>query len=124
MSRLRNSDTLIFDGDCGFCTRSVHWLIGRGGQFEYLPWQNFEDLDSLGITLDMVHNSAVFVTRSGDLALGSNAIGEAMKRCGGSISILGRFINLSYVSFFAQSFYRIIAKNRGRLPGSDGTCGI
>jgi predicted DCC family thiol-disulfide oxidoreductase YuxK len=115
MSESPKQGTLIFDGDCGFCTSSVRWLERHHGTFHSLPWQQIPDLKSFGLNLEMVTESAIFISDIGKISIGSSAIGEAMKSCSKPISLFGRVVTSRLVEGLAQRAYKLIAKNRGRL---------
>lgn len=114
--------TLIYDGDCGFCSATVKWLKDNGGNFDSLPWQKIPDLKSVGLTLQMVTTSAVFISDSGVISLGSSAIGEAMKSCSKPVSCLGKAVTSRLFESLAQRGYKLIAKNRGRLSRATRSC--
>lgn len=42
---------LVFDGDCGFCSRYAYWIAARlPADVEVVPWQTIDDLEAIGLT--------------------------------------------------------------------------
>ena len=53
--------TLIYDGDCAFCTSSASWIAHRSSaRIDAVPWQQFgvDGLAGLGLTEAEVGRSA------------------------------------------------------------------
>lgn len=113
--------TLIYDGDCGFCTSSARWLANRG-RCEITPWQSL-DLAPLGLTEDDVTRAAYWLDGSGHVsARGAGAVAEALRACGPGWRLTGRLIQLPPVRPLADVGYAWVARNRHRLPGSTDAC--
>jgi predicted DCC family thiol-disulfide oxidoreductase YuxK len=125
---------LVFDGDCAFCTTSVHWYEERfPGAFTAVPYQR-ADLAALGLTEDECHARLQWI---GDVTepratreSGARAVG-ALSRTGGRTrgGAAGLFwraaATLTVVppfSWLAEGVYRIVAANRQRLPGGAPAC--
>jgi hypothetical protein len=50
---------LLYDGDCGFCTRSATWLVtGSPADVAAISWQTVPDLTALGLTQADVTSSS------------------------------------------------------------------
>lgn len=82
MGDLALSRTLIYDADCGFCTRSAKWLA-RTGNVNIKPWQGIQDLEALGLTKEMVETAAYWAD-GGEVRAGAEAaIAEALIAKGG-----------------------------------------
>jgi predicted DCC family thiol-disulfide oxidoreductase YuxK len=116
---------LVYDGDCGFCQRCVEF--GR----EHLPvmprvsrWQDL-DLAEQGLTLDQVTQSVQLLGPDGLRASGARAVALllAVQPLRGWRA-LGWFMLVPPVSWAAEAVYRVVARNRHRLPGSTGTCAV
>ena len=117
---------LIFDGDCAFCTSSAHWLAERlnrplGPNARLIPWQ-FTDLAALGTTTERARREALWVDIDGTIDGGAAAFAEWLKFRGGAYGIVGRLMDLPGVRALAAGVYRMIAKNRHRLPGGSPAC--
>lgn len=112
--------TLVYDADCGFCTRSATWLAGRG-TVRVDPWQG-RDLAALGLTEEDVSSRAYWVDGETVVAGGAEAISHALTARGGLWGPSGRLLRTRLVAPVAARSYRTIARHRHRLPGGDGSC--
>jgi predicted DCC family thiol-disulfide oxidoreductase YuxK len=85
-------------------------------------WQDL-DLAEHGLTLEQVTESVQLLGPDGLRASGARAVAVLLAtqpRIGWRV--LGRLMLVPPVSWAAEVIYRIIARNRHRLPGSTGTC--
>jgi predicted DCC family thiol-disulfide oxidoreductase YuxK len=119
---------LIFDGDCAFCTSSAHWLALRlhrseGPNARLVPWQ-FTDLAAIGTTAERAQREALWVGTDGTIYGGAAAFAEWLGFRGGAYRVVGRVINLPVVRALAAAVYRVIAKNRHRMPGGSPACAL
>lgn len=112
---------LVFDGDCGFCTSCVRLLERIGPEAEIVAWQ-LADLDELGITPAEADEAVCWVGADGALRTGHEAIAAVLGTAGPAWRIAGRAIVLPGVSPLAAAGYRLIARNRHRLPGGTPAC--
>ena len=116
-----NAGELVYDGDCGFCTACALWLQ-RGG-VAVVPWQRL-DLAAVGLTEEQVRSRVYWLqdARPADSAAG--AVGLALVDRGGPWRpvwrLIGRLVRSRPVRPLAEVVYRLVARNRHRLPGS--TC--
>lgn len=115
--------TLIFDADCGFCTRSAQWLQHDDG-IEIQAWQFIDDLNEVGLNEQMVAEAAHWLEQGAVVASGSDAIGRALIARGGIYRTAGRFIVAAPIRPFARGVYKIIARNRHKMPGGTAACRI
>lgn len=112
---------LIFDGDCGFCTTSAgaakRWL-----RLEHVePWQ-FLDLESLNVTREQCEAAVQWVGADGTVASAQYAAIAALRSAGGVWGVVGRLMALPGVHRFAGVVYRLVARNRHRMPGGTPAC--
>jgi len=144
-------ELLIFDGDCGFCTTSARWAERRiADSVAVVPWQSV-NLDAFGLTQDDVttamywvdgsqrphrgHRGVGFVlraiaahyqTRSARHALQSppaSALTRTRYRLIGWLARIGALLCLAPgTSIVADYAYRLVARNRHRLPGATAAC--
>ena len=114
---------LVFDGDCGFCTRSARWIqrkLPDGVGVE--PWQAL-DLDELGLTVDDVTGAAWWLSPGQPRpARGHEAIGRALVAANGFWGAMGELIVRRPGSWLARPVYAVIARNRHRMPGGAPAC--
>lgn len=115
--------TLIYDSDCGFCTRSAEWLA-RTGSCHIEPWQGVRDLAGLGLTEKMVMTASYWVDDGQVTASAEASIANALIARGGYWRFAGRFILVPGVRQLAAPVYKLIAKNRHAMPGGTNACQI
>lgn len=116
---------LIYDGDCGFCTNCASFGQARLRRpVEIYPWQSISDLSQYGLTQQDVLERVYFVNHNGTVVGGARALcrfGQHMKF---GWEILGTILLVPPLIYIAEFIYRIVARNRHRLPGSSGACRI
>ncbi|MEN9923848.1 MAG: hypothetical protein RIS09_1362 [Actinomycetota bacterium] len=121
------SPIVLTEADCGFCQKSI-------AQFEkYLPgdWQNVRnntvDVTEFGLTQKDIERAAWWVEVVDNnirVYPGAKNFGALMIRNGGWQLPIGLLTFIPPFSWIAWGIYQIIAKNRGRLPGSTPSCGL
>lgn len=121
---------LVFDGDCGFCTASVHWLEARfRREVDVEPYQAL-DLDALGLTEAGVTRYAWWLDAAerrspgaGVRDRGHRAIARGLRACGGLWPLVGGLLLLPPpFSWLYAAGYRLTARYRGWLPGTTPAC--
>lgn len=118
------SGTLIYDGDCGFCTATARWAQRRlSGDYQVVPAQKF-DFGSHSLTEEDVARSAWWIDPDGTCTDEHRCIAKALRAMRAPWPALGRLLTLGPISPFARWTYRFVAKNRYRLPrfGSPAKC--
>jgi predicted DCC family thiol-disulfide oxidoreductase YuxK len=117
--------TLIFDGDCGFCTASARWAeqAFTGAQVA-LPWQSLgaDVLASMGLSVADVKSAAWWVGSGGTAERGHRAVGRALQAGGGWRWFLGWACLNPPTSWPASAVYRAVVRWRHVLPGSTEAC--
>ncbi|WP_216870854.1 thiol-disulfide oxidoreductase DCC family protein [Modestobacter excelsi] len=120
--------TLVFDGDCAFCTRSAEVarrLLPADVRVE--PWQ-FLDLAALGTTAARARHEVLWIGRDGGVdggvAGGAPAVALALRAAGLPWSPIGVLLSLPPLRWAAPVLYRLIADNRYRLPGGTAACRV
>ena len=114
---------LIFDGDCGLCTRCAEWAQRRLPAGErVVAWQHLDDLGAVGLTVDDVTAAAWWVDADGTRYRGHLAVGKALEACGRGWRPLGAALGRPGVSAVAALVYDLVARNRYRLPGGTPAC--
>jgi predicted DCC family thiol-disulfide oxidoreductase YuxK len=116
--------TLVYDADCGFCTRSAQlarrW-VDRGGRYDVLPWQEL-DLDALGLTAERCDEAAQFVTADGGIRSGHEAIAAALTHGAPGLRPLGHVLLAPGIRTVAARTYAWVAQHRHQLPGGTAAC--
>ncbi len=117
-------NTLIFDGDCGFCTTTVNlakrWVRPRAVIVAY----QFADLGQLGLTAEECAEAVQWVGADGTHRSGGQAVAAAMISAPNPWPLVGRTMRSPGVRVVVDLAYRWVARNRYRLPGSTPACQV
>ncbi|HVX46673.1 MAG TPA: DUF393 domain-containing protein [Mycobacteriales bacterium] len=114
--------TLIYDGDCGFCTTSARLIerwLPTGAQIQ--PWQR-APLAELGITEQEARDAVQWVDAQGRVSTGHAAFARLLIDSGFPWSLPGRLLLVPPLSWVAPRVYRLVSDNRHRLPGGTPAC--
>lgn len=118
------SAMLVFDGDCGFCSRYASWVEARlPPEIEVVPWQRVDDLSELGLRRPEVECAAWWVADGGRWG-GGEAIARSLMAIGGLWRWIGRLMLTRALRRLTQVAYRWVAANRHRFAGATPACGI
>jgi predicted DCC family thiol-disulfide oxidoreductase YuxK len=116
---------LVYDGDCGFCTRSVAWLLRRGrAGFEAKAWQSLPDLEEVGLTESGVRDAAFWLQEGRPPVSGAAAIAAALIARGRPTAFTGYILRLPLIDVVAAAVYRVVAANRHRMPSGTSACRV
>ncbi|QSB14074.1 DUF393 domain-containing protein [Natronosporangium hydrolyticum] len=114
--------TFVYDGDCGFCTRSAEFAQRRvPTAATIVPWQR-ADLTALGLTVAEVDEAVQWVAPGQPVRSGPAAIAELLRSSGRRWRWLGGLLARRPVLSLAWPAYRLIARNRHRMPGGTAAC--
>ncbi len=124
MNRIRPRvlGTLVFDGDCRFCSTSarlVRSIVGPG--VHVVPFQR-ADLTALGITAEEAAEAVWWVGAGGRRERGHRAIAAALRASRGLWRSMGTVLGARAVEPAASRAYDWVARNRHRLPGGSPEC--
>lgn len=115
--------TLVYDGDCAFCTSAVNAMVkARITADVVVPWQR-ADLGALGLT-EAQCRDAVQLVEPGRTSSGHRAFGRLLLQAAWPWRPLGGLMLLPPFSWLAAGLYRLIASNRSRLPGGTPACAV
>jgi predicted DCC family thiol-disulfide oxidoreductase YuxK len=110
---------LVYDPDCGFCTRAARWLARRRPDRVHIqPGLAPADQVPLGLTDHDIKQRAYWQDSSGALSSGSAAIAAALVARGGASLALGRLIGSPLVAPVAALVYDWVARHRRPPPDS------
>ncbi|MDP9644098.1 putative DCC family thiol-disulfide oxidoreductase YuxK [Actinopolyspora lacussalsi] len=112
---------LIYDGDCGFCTRSVRLADRLPVRVSSVPWQE-ANLEWLGVPEQRARNEVVFVDEYHRLHGGAAAVATLLRHCRGPWRLAGSVLAAPVIRSVADAVYRLVANNRHRLPGETPAC--
>jgi predicted DCC family thiol-disulfide oxidoreductase YuxK len=116
--------TLVFDGDCGFCTRAAdvaRRVLPAG--CAVVAWQ-LTDLAALGVTAERAQAEVLWIDRDGRVSGGARAVARGLRAAGLPWSPLGVVLSVPPVSWLAPPVYRWVAAHRYRLPGGTPACRV
>jgi predicted DCC family thiol-disulfide oxidoreductase YuxK len=115
--------TLVFDGDCGVCTRSVRWIkrFDRKRRVTAVPYQMPGVPTSAGLAVEEYERAAWAVTPEGRRYRGAGAVNLAVAVALGT-NLPYAFYRLPLVKRAQDRAYDWIAANRHRLPGDEPHC--
>ena len=114
---------LLYDPDCGACTRAAHWLARRGvgcGVEPITPGR----LAALGVDPDRATREIPFVLPGGEVRYGARAVAAALRTGPAWLRVAGAVIDARPVRPLAAALYGLVARNRFRLPGGSATCAL
>lgn len=126
-----SGDTVVFlyDGDCSFCTTCARFIERRiPTRAQVLAWQH-ADLDDLGVTQAQAEEAVLWIPREDAGRLppvrsGPEAIARLLIDGGSYWKPLGWGLSLAPVRWLAWPVYRLVARNRHRLPGGTAACSL
>lgn len=104
---------LIYDGDCGFCTRAAQWAHDHL-KVRVQPWQS-TDLVSLGLTQEQCESAVQWISPTEDSRSGGAAIAEALTHGPRAWPYLGATLSHRAVSPAVSIAYRYVAQHRGTI---------
>jgi predicted DCC family thiol-disulfide oxidoreductase YuxK len=114
----------VYDGDCGFCTRSVTWIYARvEPRPPAVPYQR-ADLAGLGVTEERARHEVLWIGADGTVHGGVRAFGRLLASGRRRWWPAGAALRFPLITWLAHPVYRLVARNRYRLPGGTGACRI
>lgn len=115
------SPLLVFDGECGFCTRAVGWLrlVDRYRLIETAPYQRPGVPESVGASREQCAASVQWRGADGTRAEGAAAISAAL-----AVALDATWPPWLYrrTSRVQTWLYKWVSENRYRLPGVTPWC--
>ncbi|GAA4861806.1 thiol-disulfide oxidoreductase DCC family protein [Saccharopolyspora cebuensis] len=112
---------LVYDGDCGFCTRCVRWAERLPVRARIAAWQEL-DLAELGVQEARARHEVLWVEPTGRVLGGAAAVAALLRACRAPWPLLGHLLSAPLVRTAADLGYRWVAANRHRMPGSTPAC--
>lgn len=107
---------IVYDGDCGFCRRTLRWAYAVGGRFEAVPAADV-DPAALGLTDRDLAEAAWWIDADGTPHRGHLAVARALETSRWwPVRLLGRATGSRVLDPVASRAYAWVAANRGRFP--------
>jgi predicted DCC family thiol-disulfide oxidoreductase YuxK len=114
----------LYDGDCSFCSSCARFVERRiPAAADVVAWQQ-ADLDRLGVAQADAEAAVQWIATDGTIRAGPEAIAELLLDGGRFWRLPGRLLDLPPVRALAWPLYRLVARNRHRLPGGTATCSL
>jgi predicted DCC family thiol-disulfide oxidoreductase YuxK len=106
--------TLVYDGECEFCTRLARWVERRDrlGRVSVHANQEAGLIASLGLARDEVERAAWAVEPAGARFEGAAAINRVLREVGGGWALLARLYRVPPVRWVEDRYYGRAAKKR------------
>ncbi len=123
-----NDQILIFDGDCGFCTRCAEWIERRWTRTP-LPRTvaaqevSKELADLVAPSIEQMSESVWWIDGDHHDA-GARAVANALIATSSPWRLVGFALASAPMSWIAEPIYRVVARHRHRFPGSTNACGV
>ncbi|QWF82486.1 thiol-disulfide oxidoreductase DCC family protein [Amycolatopsis sp. CA-230715] len=116
---------LVFDGDCGFCTRAVRWLFAKAKPAaEAIRYQQL-DLAAYDTTAERAGHEVLWIPLDGPISGGADGLARLLRTAKTRRwRVAGRVLGAVPVRWSARPVYRAVARNRHRLPGGTEACAI
>ncbi|MCG2802151.1 MAG: DUF393 domain-containing protein [Cellulomonas sp.] len=112
---------LLYDADCGFCTRAVGWAPRLRLDLEVRALGTV-DLAALGVDPQRAQRELPHVTSDGTVTYGHRAVASALLTGPVPARMAGRLLASRALDRPAAAGYRWVAAHRHRLPGGRATC--
>jgi predicted DCC family thiol-disulfide oxidoreductase YuxK len=116
----------LYDGDCAFCTSCARVIERRiPTRAGVVAWQH-ADLDDLGVTEGQAQAAVLWVAPRGGrgrrVDAGADAVARLLVDAGSWWRVVGWVLGHPPVLWVARPVYRLVARNRHRLPGGTPAC--
>lgn len=115
--------TVLYDADCGFCTRCAQVLARWGATATVSPLQT-ADLTTLGVDASRALRELPTVLDDGAVVYGAEAFRVALTTGPWWMRTFARLLRLWPLSVLARWTYAVVAANRYRLPGATAACAV
>ncbi|QSB06809.1 thiol-disulfide oxidoreductase DCC family protein [Natronoglycomyces albus] len=113
----------LYDGDCAFCSRSAQFVLKRiRTDAAVVPWQG-ADLEALGVRREDAE-AAIQWVEPGMRRAGPDAVAVLLRRAQWYWKPAGWVLSNVVASRLTWPLYRLVARNRGRLPGGTAACAL
>ena len=114
----------LYDGDCAFCSSCARFIERRIPTSALVVAWQMADLEPLGVTAAEAEAAVQWIGADGGVASGPAAISRLLVDAGSYWRPIGRVIGVPPLRWLAGPLYRLVARNRHRLPGGTATCSL
>lgn len=120
----QKKDLVIFDGDCGICTKSAQMIQKRDMKLKRFDVKPYQVLDlpkiHIGLNEEKTTQSMYLITKEGSIYSHARAVLETAKRMGGFYSVIGFLFANNFFAWLLKPIYKLIAKNRAKISQALG----
>ncbi|OLT38861.1 hypothetical protein BJF82_08345 [Kytococcus sp. CUA-901] len=120
---------LLYDPDCGFCTRAAQVLARWPVTCEVAPMTP-DRLAAAGVDAQRADREIPFVDDAGQVSYGAAAIAAALRTADRSAPLgrlvwaAGAALGAPPLAWVAPPVYRLVAEHRHELPGGTAACAL
>jgi predicted DCC family thiol-disulfide oxidoreductase YuxK len=106
--------TLLYDGECDFCSRSARWVKRRDrrGAISVRPNQEPGLIESLGLTRQEVNRASWAVEAGGAKFEGAAGINRVLRELGGGWALAAALYRIPPILWVEDRYYRRVARRR------------
>jgi len=106
--------TLVYDGECGFCTRLARWVErhDRDGRVTARPNQEPGLIESLGMSRGEVDRASWAVESGGGRFEGAAGINRVLRELGGGWRLVGSLYLVPPIAWIEDRYYGRVARRR------------
>ena len=106
--------TLVYDGECGFCTRMAWWVErhDRRGRVDVRPNQEEGLIERMGLSREEVDRAAWAVEPGGARFEGAAGINRMLRELGGGWAVVGSLYGIPPVRWVEDRYYGRVARRR------------
>jgi len=106
--------TLVYDGECEFCTRLARWVERHDSRGRVYVRPNHEAglVESLGLTREEVDRAAWAVEAGGRKFEGAGAMSRVLRELGGGWALLGSLYLVAPFKWVEDRYYGRVATKR------------
>lgn len=120
----RDHDTVLYDGGCGLCQRSVRWLLARdpeGSRFRFAPLGGRRSAELL-TDRERLPDSLVVSTADGRTLVRSAAVIHLLRRSGRAWSAAGRLLACVPRPLRDRGYDAVAARRRRWFAAPESDC--
>jgi len=114
----------LFDGDCAFCSSCARFIERRIPTSATVAAWQLTDLAALGVAPAEAEAAVQWVDPDGTVVGGPAAIARLLTDAGSLWRPLGWLLDHPPGRWVGGPLYRLVARNRHRLPGGTAACAL